>query len=67
MAYFTENGIDPSVLSKLSQDMMKELIPNIGLRIKFLDNFEKYLQISNVQDVDLSVSILLCYISEIYE
>lgn len=41
--------------------MIKELIPNVGLRIKFLENLKNYLHSSEVPDGDMSVSILMLY------
>ena len=52
MHLFTENCIDKDAIANLTSDLIKELIPQVGLRIKFnkkwQEHFKKIEDITNV-------------------
>lgn len=43
---YTEQAIDITILKSLTPDIIKELIPTIGLRIRFTMKWEEHLGIS---------------------
>jgi len=62
MHLFIENCINKDVIANLTSDLMKELIPQVGLRIKFnkkwQEHFKKIEDITNV-GVHLSLNFLI--------
>ena len=41
---FSENEVDLASLKLLSHDTIKELVPKVGIRVRFLERFELYLK-----------------------
>jgi len=62
MHLFTENCIDKDAIANLTSDLIKELIPQVGFRIKFnkkwQEHFKKIEDITNV-GVHLSLNFLI--------
>ncbi|CAG9820023.1 unnamed protein product [Phaedon cochleariae] len=64
---FQDNEITIEILPKLTDSYIKELIPNIGMRVRFMENFEKYFgnaepsfyQNNTLDNIDISFSDIL--------
>lgn len=61
-----DNDVTLEILPKLTESMIKELIPNIGTRVRFSECSKKYFGIvetpfyqanNNLENFDISVSI----------
>lgn len=51
---FLENDISLDNLSLLSEDMIKELIPSVGTRIKFLNHFNALKKEEQKIEIDIT-------------
>ncbi|KAG5900543.1 hypothetical protein JTB14_022850 [Gonioctena quinquepunctata] len=64
---FQDNEVTTEILPKLTERIIKELIPNIGTRVRFTECFKKYFgetetsfyQTNNVENIDISVSDII--------
>ncbi|CAH1176704.1 unnamed protein product [Phaedon cochleariae] len=64
---FQDNEITIEILPKLTDSYIKELIPNIGMRVRFMENFKKYFgnaepsfyQNNTLDNIDISFSDIL--------
>lgn len=59
--YFTDNGIDKDSIAHLTPDLMKELIPKVGLRIKFNKKWQQHF--SKAEDVTHVCLYFISYVN----
>jgi len=58
LCFLIEEYIDISTLTLLTGDMVKELIPKIGHRAKFMTNLEEWRKVLNITNDQVSACLV---------